>query len=153
MTNRHQMTSSTAGLWGLALMGLMSAAQANDPTQYATAGVWLGAPLGASLEAGAALPLTDPDTSLIAGGELGTGGHKYMVGMRFIAKGHDAVWGALRYAQWHANDQAWGLKKQAIYRGLEAQFLIFKASLMFPDRSARRRGADPMFGLAVGFGI
>ncbi|WP_137935722.1 hypothetical protein [Chitinivorax sp. B] len=140
---------------GLCLVGLslVNVAYADDPTQYATAGVWMGAPLGASLEAGAAIPLSDADTAIIGGAEIGTGGHKYMVGMRLIAKGHGAVWGSLRYAQWHANDHAIGLKDNAIYRGLEAQFLIFKASLMFPDRTARHRGADPMIGLSIGFGI
>jgi len=117
-----------------------------DALEYTTLGVWAGAPLGVSARLGLALPL-NKETALTVGNEFGLYGNKQFVGARFVYAGHGLAWGAIDVARWKTRSHPWLADANTEYYGLEAQVLVFRAGLMFPNGG----GHSPKLTLGAGF--
>ncbi|MEY4764628.1 MAG: hypothetical protein RI907_1301 [Pseudomonadota bacterium] len=120
----------------------LTAAHADTPIsdllqRHLTVGVWAGAPLGLSGRLGAAWPL-DKELSVTAGQEWGTEGKKQFIGFRALYLGHGVGWGGVDLAHWRTKQQPLMASKETDYYGLEAQLLVVRAGVMWPEGQPTR---------------
>jgi hypothetical protein len=119
--------------------------------KHTTVGVWAGAPLGLSGRLGLAVPLDDGKFSVTAGGEVGTQGNKYFVGVRSIYAGHGVAWGGVDLAHWKLKSNPPLARADTDYVGLEAQLYVFRAGVMVPVSS--RSGGSGSVRVTLGLGL